>query len=325
MPSRASNDTSQSSDLLAVPEQGERWQWPSAISRRSTTPEQARRHRRRSAPVQCDHRSQGRILAACASRRHAAAPVRHEIAAARSGPRAGYPSWKGPPGRGLPSVAAQASGASRAGVRAQTSPPPAGGSQRIGRAFGVRTLGSWPKARRSARNSAPCATTSTGAGRASGAVHRRHGAGEQRGEGLGAFGRVGAGDPVVVPVAHRLAFLLAEIHLAQVVVEGGDRQAERLRRDLRRDPRAGQRRGDDGGDAACLRASAPRAPPGRARPRSAGCRCGPATGPARSSPSRRGGGTRRARVGRAAPAPCQAAKPSCSSVRCTAGRAFIRP
>ncbi len=59
------------------------------------------------------------------------------------------------------------SGASGIGVRVQADPPPgAGGSQRIGRAFGVRTFGSRPKARRSARNSAPCATTSTGAGRA---------------------------------------------------------------------------------------------------------------------------------------------------------------
>ena len=38
--------------------------------------------------------------------------------------------------------------------------------------------------------------------------------GQQPGEGLGALRRIVAGDPVIVPVAHRLAFLLAEIDLA---------------------------------------------------------------------------------------------------------------
>ncbi len=100
-----------------------------------------------------------------------------------------------------------------------------------------------------------------------------------------------AGDPAVVPVAHRLAFLHPEPGFHQLGIET-QRQAEPRGHDAAPSPpRAPEARHGCGGSPARRAAPPPPRPaPGPAR--STGCPPAPATGRRRSTPSRRGAGTR---------------------------------
>ena len=151
---------------------------------------------------------------------------------------------------------------------------------------------------RAARGTARRAPPPARRGGSAAPVDRGDRAGAQRGEGLGPVGREVAGDPVVEPVAHRLAFLHAEGDLAQPVV---DRHRQR-RAPRRRSPPSRAR-------ATAARRRCVAMPRSRSNARrrvrlreagrrSAGCRRCPATAPARSSRSRRGAGTRTRRRGK---------------------------
>ena len=73
-----------------------------------------------------------------------------------------------------------------------------------------------------------------------GAVGRRHRAPTQRGERLGTLRCKLAADPIGEPTAHRVAFLHAEPHFAQIGIES-HRQSQRFADELRGDTRARQR------------------------------------------------------------------------------------
>ena len=83
------------------------------------------------------------------------------------------------------------------------------------------------------------------AGLNGGAVHRRHGTVMQRLKAFRAFRREAAFDPAIIPIAHGPAFFHAKAHFHQPRIRR-DRQGKRLRHDFRGMQRAAERGSDDG-------------------------------------------------------------------------------